>query len=175
MYYFGPKIGKYINSRVYLCFGLLCVISCVTKQPVTQQSSVVNTQQNPKIVFLNYNIKKNTSGTVSAKLLNSKHVEGKLKAPKKQIIEKGDTDDLICAQLDASSRVISATFIHNPLKKTIEYIDESKRLSASQIKLDSTQFMVRIQLFPETRYISLSQNNLDNSTTELVLTNRIDL
>tara|TARA_R110002049_G_scaffold206269_1_gene376776 strand:+ start:20042 stop:20539 length:498 start_codon:yes stop_codon:yes gene_type:complete len=133
-------------------FALLCLfVSCGSHKNIeTTQASI---EIPPKIIFLNYSIKKTADGHRSIRFLNKIVTDGKLKNTKANTV--GDYGDLICAQLDKKSKVLERSVIKNPLSKNIEYLNGSNAFQRKQISLDSIQFSIRIQLKPNTKYISI--------------------
>ena len=137
-----------------LCFFSACGIK---KSMVSPQSSIEN---EPKIIFLNYNIKKTSNGNKRIQFINKVIADGKLKNTKPN--EEGVQGDLVCLQLDKKSNILQRSIVKNPLIKNIEFLDESKSFQRKEIDLDSTQFSIRLQLKPNTKHISI----IDFSTFE---------
>lgn len=161
MTYSCPKIIAFLKLLpVFLC-TLVCV-SCGVNREASASEKTYEVKQTPKIVFLNYSIKKNENGNKTVAFLDSKKVEGTLKNQKKILDKKVNLGDLVCAQLDASSSIVSQQLIKNPLVKTVEYVDETKNFKVVQMELDSSEFTVRLQLYPETKYVAININNEEN-------------
>ncbi|MEE9363986.1 MAG: hypothetical protein V3U92_15400 [Cellulophaga sp.] len=115
-----------------------------------------------QIVFLNFSIKKNPHGNETVQLIEKITVKGLLKNHNKnqQILKKGN---LRCNFLDKKLKPIKTIFIQNPLAKTIEYLTPSGQLSKKEVKIDSAEFFIRIQLESKIEYIQISKINGDNS------------
>lgn len=159
---------KKLNTSVIVLALFLLMASCGSNKnsTSTSQSSI---ESNPKIIFLNYSIKKNTDARRSIQFINKKVVDGQLKRTNN--IEDGDFGDLICHQLDKNSKILQSVIIKNPLKKTIEYLDSEKAFQLKQIDLDSVQFSIRLKLKSNTKYITLDDiGDFDNSTKPLMKT-----
>jgi len=157
MIYNRSKIQLFSNLLV-LFIIFLVVISCGSNKSVSSSKTVSHVKQTPEIVFINYIIKKDANNNFKVEYRGAKKVKGKLKNQKKILDKQGATGDLICSQFDASSSTISQQLIKNPLKKTVEYVDETKNFKIANIELDSAEFTVRLQLFPETKYIAINFN-----------------
>jgi hypothetical protein len=159
---------KKLNTSVIVLALFLLMASCGSnKNSTTKPRSSI--ESNPKIIFLNYSIKKNTNSSRSIQLINKKVVDGKLK--RTNDIEDGDFGDLICYQLDKNSKILQKTIIKNPLKKTIEYLDSEKKFQLKQLDLDSVRFSVRLKLKSNTKYITLDNiSDFDNSSEPLIKT-----
>ncbi|PQV48276.1 hypothetical protein CLV33_105126 [Jejuia pallidilutea] len=157
MIYSGPKIIDFFKLLAVCCCTVVC-ISCIANQDISASEKKSEIRYKPKIVFVSYSIKKNENGNKTVAFLDSKKVDGTLKNQKKILDKKGNLGDLVCAQLDASSSIVSQQLVENPLKKTIEYVDETKNFKVVQIALDSAKFTVRLQLYPETKYIAINLN-----------------
>ncbi len=135
------------------CLILILIISsCKTikQSPI----EIIDIPYTPKIVFLNCKILKHSDNTISISLINKIIAEGNLKV-------KGNEDNLKidgnleCAQLDGNSLSLESLSMPNPLVKNVEYIDSSGSLSMKQISLDSTDFMIRMQLNSATKFVQL--------------------
>ncbi|TBN01348.1 hypothetical protein EYD45_13150 [Hyunsoonleella flava] len=135
------------------------LVSCGGNRTATSSNSLDDIKQTPKIVFLNYTIKKDNNGKKTIDFISSKKVDGKLKNQKKFLDKNGHAEDLICSQFDASSATLSQQLIKNPLLKHVEYVDETKNFRIVKMELDSADFTVRLQLYPETKYIAINYNN----------------
>lgn len=157
MIYNRSKIQLFSNLLV-LFIIFLVVISCGSNKSVSSSENMSQVKQTPEIVFINYAIKKDDKGNYKVEFRGSKKVEGKLKNQKKILDKQGISGDLICSQFDASSSTLSQQLIKNPLKKTVEYVDENKNFKIANIELDSAEFTVRLQLFSETKYIAINFN-----------------
>ena len=140
------------------CLLLLVCLSffsgCKTNKNVFTNPSEI--ESSPKILFLNYNIENTLNGNRTIQFINKKIVDGKLKNNSHLLIENGIAGDLICTELDKKSKVLNQILIKNPLVRAFEYINDSKQLQAKIIKLDKTQFSIRLQLKSNTKYITIS-------------------
>lgn len=166
MTYRCPK--KNLVSHVFiLSIIIFACISCGSYETAMAPKEADKSKQTPKIVFLNYTIKKDKFGKKTVDLLSYKKVDGTLKGQKKKIEANGNTEDLICSQFDASSFTLSQQLIKNPLKKEIEYVDETKNFKVARMELDSAEFTVRLQLYPETKYITINYTDAQKSPLSL--------
>lgn len=132
---------------------LLLSSSCKSKQ--------IDPNKPPRIIFVNYNITKDTDGNISIDLINKIITDGKLKqgVSYKENVEFGD---LKIIQANNKSKPIHSIVIANPLVKNVEYTDESGGLGRKIIELETTQFTLRMQLDPQTKYIIIEKSNDQN-------------
>jgi len=137
-------------NKIYI--GLLILFSSFSSfRVITNQAALP--QSTPKIIFLNYKIFRNADGMVEVKLLNKIITEGRLKENlKKGFIPK--EEDIQCIQMDSKSLSMGSIYISNPLNKVVEFVNDSGQLEKKIIKLDSTEFSVRMQLNPKTKFIT---------------------
>ncbi len=151
----APEI-RTISKALTMLLIALFFISCSGNKAISASSSAP-IEKIPKIVFLNFSIEKRDNGLRTAKLVSTKTVEGKLKKQDKNIQEI--PGNLVFYQLNKGSSVLTKQILENPLKKHIEYIDDSKQFKVALVELDSTLFSLRIQLAPRTKYIALGEVN----------------
>ncbi|GAA3636794.1 hypothetical protein GCM10022397_23010 [Flavivirga jejuensis] len=140
-------------------------LGCASKQSLLT-THTDKTETTPKIVFLNYTIKKIPNGDRTIRFINKIETEGKLKNHNNKSLETSLPGDLQLFQLDKKSNIIQSIIIENPLAKTIEYMDESKSFQSRRVDLDSTQFSLKLQLKPNTKYISIHSINKSKSKTK---------
>lgn len=112
----------------------------------------------PMIIFLNYNISKDSEGDIKVRFINKIVTEGKLKKDFSQK-ESFDKGDIICVQINRRFEPIQSVIIPNPFVKKVESIDDSGQLFMKLIELDSSNISVRMQLNPITKFIILEQIN----------------
>ena len=159
---------KKLSTTLFVLFLLFFFNACGSYKNTEASKSSIAIESNPKIIFLNYSIKKNSNKVRSIRFIDKKITDGKLKNQSNDI---GSSDDLVCFQLDKKSTILQETIIKNPLTKNIEYLDASKSFQRKQIDLDSTQFSIRLQLKPKTKYISISDfSTFENQGKSLIKT-----
>ena len=142
-----------ISIRYISLILILLISSCKTKQ--------IGTDRPPMIIFLNYDISKDSDGEIKVDFINKIISEGRLKKDLSQ--EKSFAkDDIICIQNNSRSKPIQSMIIPNPFVKRVESIDDSGRLYMKLIEVDSTQISIRMQLNPLTKFIILEQMNKPN-------------
>ncbi|MDO5972120.1 hypothetical protein Q4Q35_20160 [Flavivirga aquimarina] len=146
-----------IPKTTIVCLFFTMLLSCAVKQSLAKNTDKI--EKNPQIIFLNYAIEKTPDGNRIVRFISKKIVEGRLKNHNKNSKEAYISGDLICYQLDKKSKKIYSTIIKNPLTKTIEFVDESKSFQMKKMDLDSAQFSLRLQLKPNTKYISIHSIN----------------
>jgi long-subunit acyl-CoA synthetase (AMP-forming) len=153
----NPKLVflKYYHlHKITLLIVLLIFLGCKSAKNVSNQSSQIENE--PKILFLNYNIKKTAEGKRQITYINKKITNGKIKQNPFEPIENGIQGDLIFTEINKKEKVISEGLIKNPLIKKIEYVDESKHFKTKVIDFDEIQFSIRLQSTNDTKYITIS-------------------
>ncbi|KJD31512.1 hypothetical protein PK35_13940 [Tamlana nanhaiensis] len=136
-------------------FIALIVVSCgVKKQSIKPKTETVSAPA--KLVFLNYSVKKTDDISKKIRFINTIVTNGSVKKKSEQDLSEGKSGDLICSQLDKHSNILHRILVKNPLSKLIEYADEDRKLQLKKVDLDSAQLSLRLQLKPETKYISIS-------------------
>ena len=147
-----------IITRVSILLILIIVLgslhACKTKTVVVPEEVVV--EENPKIIFLTYHISETPSGNRTMQFISQKIVDGKLKKHSTQSIENASDGDLICLQFDEHSNIVNRSLIKNPLKKTVESLNENKSFETNILDLNSTKFSTRISLKNNTKTITIS-------------------
>jgi len=142
------------HIHIFLLIALLVLqISCASKKNVAVNETIIE-ELPPKLIFLNYTISKDDHGNKHIQFINKSIADGKLKNHNSN--ESGIAGDLVCVQLDKKSNELQRIIVKNPLSKSIEFLNESKSFQRKQIDLDSTQFSIRLQLNPNTKYISIT-------------------
>lgn len=156
-----------IRSPFIKCLLLIVLFSCGSYKKDTFEPPFIG--EHPKIIFLNYTIKRHTNDSKTIRLIHKIEADGKLKNHKPK--NTSNTGDLRCDQIDKNGIVLQSSIIKNPLIKTIEYIDHSKKFKTDRIELDNTSFSLRLQLYPKTKYISITAiNSLKENTKPLIKT-----
>ncbi|UKM65142.2 hypothetical protein GSB9_01704 [Flavobacteriaceae bacterium GSB9] len=149
---------KSVNKSMFLVCFLLMVFSCGTskKASVPLKPKVSNT-----IVFLNYKLKKLPNGNKEVEFISKKVTEGILK---KGVAEAtNNPENLVCIQYNKNGKALNKTIIENPLRKSLEFIDDEMRLKTKVLDLKEADFSVRMQLDPKAKYV-LMKNFLEDIT-----------
>lgn len=150
-----------LNHKILItvsCFSLLFLLSlsCAGKKQVVNSSAGL--EKSNSIIFLNYKVNKLADGKREVEYLDHVLRQGRLK---KHFDVAGQKGDLEVAQLDKQNRVLSNMIIKNPLKKTLEFVDESKGFQTKTLDLGEALFSVRMQLHPDARTISIKHFSED--------------
>lgn len=161
------KLYKNIKGFGLSTLVALLIISCATKQTTAANTKIIETT--PKLIFLNYTIKKTSNNTRSISLINKIITEGKLKSQLSIQNENAEVADLIYNQLDKNSNVIQSQIIKNPLVKTFEFLDDSNSFQMKKIELDTAQISLKLNLAPNTKYITISHIRELNSKPEILI------
>jgi hypothetical protein len=139
---------------ISMTMALSCKVSERTAGTANMDKVAVDT---PKIIFLNYSISEDkTDQEYSIRLINKIITNGKIK--ENSILPfSPEMDDLEYIISDKNQNVLMRNFIPNPLNKTLEFVDDNGQLAKKDMRLDSSQFSLRIQLDPAAKYILLER------------------
>jgi len=169
---------KIIHKESYsglIAILFLCLIgwqSCSvthsgTSTDIKSDSKVIT----PKIIFLNYSVKKDKSnGEIEILLIDKMVTEGKLKINnvEPEIPKPGD---LKYITLDNHLTPIDSLIVPDPLNVTVESVNENNALFKKEIAKDSAQFSVRLQLTEKIYAIGIKKNiNAGNQNSYLLVT-----
>jgi hypothetical protein len=146
--------------------------SCfVTHSNTKTESNSDSPTVTPKIIFLDYSVKPDKStGALEILLINKIVTEGKLKINNVQqaILKPGD---LKCMTLDNRMNPLDSIIVTDPLNVTVESVNEKNELFKKEIKKDSAQFSIRLQLTEKVFAVGIKKNsNSDNQNSYLVIT-----
>jgi len=150
------KQNRTVISALLLLIMISILVSCNPAKH-TYSSDPVNTKATPKILFLNYQISRDSTKTnYSAQLINIILNDGSIKEDQQH---KGqpEIDDLELLVLDLNQQIISHRYIPNPLDKSVEYVNDAGQFERLMIHLDSAQFSVRLQIEPGASSILLNR------------------
>jgi len=151
------KLPKIIKRTSYLIV-VLSIISCASKKQITTEDILVKEETKPitkpKIIFLNYVLVKNDQNEKSITLINQIKTEGKLKGKPKNI-ENTSQGDLEYILLDKDFNSIEKHALKNPLKKTVEFVNDFGNFEKRTLDLDRVEFTIRIQLPPEAKHMKI--------------------
>jgi len=146
------KISKTIRIT-YLLILLIALLSCASKQHIITEEEPIITQ--PKLLFLNFEITK-LNDIKSVSLINQIKTDGKLKGHTSEDT-KGDIGDLEYLILDKDLNQLEKHYIKNPLKKVIEFVNDSGNFEKKMLDLDRSEFSLKLQLKPKAEYIVINE------------------
>ncbi|REE08660.1 hypothetical protein DFQ09_106127 [Winogradskyella pacifica] len=146
------KISKTIRIT-YLLTLLIALLSCASKQHIVTEEEPIITQ--PKLLFLNFEITK-LNDIKSVSLINQIKTDGKLKGHTSEDT-KGDIGDLEYLILDKDLNQLEKHYIKNPLKKVIEFVNDSGNFEKKMLDLDRSEFSLKLQLKPKAEYIAINE------------------
>lgn len=152
-----------MKSIYLILLILLAGCTALKKNAISDTTNDISSSTESKIIFLNYRVTKGLDKTIKIDLINKVITEGNLKKNIQKTTNNAN-DDFVCVQLNKKLLPIDSLQIKNPLIKNIEYVKPSGLLSKKQIELDNVEFSVRMQLKPNTKFISLKMINSPNST-----------
>lgn len=110
----------------------------------------------PKILFVNYQVFKESGGGKKIEILNAIEREGQLPL-RKEGTKSAKSGDLVCLQMNKAMIPLDSFYIANPLEQNIEYIGEDGKLGWKRIHLDSAMFSIRVQLMPQAKHIIVKE------------------
>ena len=154
-----------IVHNLIIVSSLLIFFSCKASKintsndftTVMKENEKVNENQ-PIIVFLNCSLVYDSiQNEYNMALINKIIVDGELK--KSVDPEAHDKKDFRYSVLDKNAQLIFQKYLPSPLEQTVEYVDEWGSLRKKDIRLDKTQFSLRISLSSEARYISFDRHD----------------
>ena len=128
---------------------LSLMIACNTPRHATSPAnSEVMPEDSPTILFLNYEIARDTENSAySARLINKVAVNGTIKPDLAQA-KLAEAGDLELQVLDKNETLLHILYIPDPLEKVVEFVNDRGELQKNEISLDIAEFSVRIQLEP---------------------------
>ncbi|MBU2939347.1 hypothetical protein KO494_07325 [Lacinutrix sp. C3R15] len=161
----SPKV--YLKSCAIVV--LLCIFSCASnKQVIAESPETISTSQ---ILFLNYVLVKNDQDEKSITLINKINTEGILKG-KPENIQNPEVEDLEYSILDKDFNELEKGALKNPLKKTVEFVNDFGNFEKRVLDLDSVQFNIRLQLPAKAKYIVITE--LTNTESIQHITTKIE-
>ena len=149
-----------IRSNQYFTFFLFSItlLSCSRKQIPPAESNQYNLDANKNhILFVHYLLEMNNN-VPRATLISYTIKEGKLKPQQNPDILT--MDYLIFEQLNATEESLDQLINHNPLIKTIEFVDDKGQLNKEEVFLDTAEYSLRTQIISSARkFILYFQKN----------------
>jgi len=150
---------------------LLAASSCKVFRDVGSTALRGNETGGPGIMILQYTISKKDNG-YHVRLTDRTDAKGKLKE-KLFTVGEPEPGDLEYRVLDGYDRVISRSFIPDPLRRTYESPDAAGNLFRKEILLDSSAFFLRLQADPRAmtiiidRYTGAGKDKIHLATNDL--------
>jgi len=141
------KQNRTVIPALLFLIMISILISCNPAKH-TYSSDPVGTKATPKILFLNYQISRDSTKTnYNAQLINMILKDGTIK----------------------EDQIINHCHIPNPLDKSVEYVNDARQLEQKMIHLDSAQFSVRLQIEPGASSILLNRFIGNETEAKLLL------
>ena len=160
---------------VRLCIIMGCfLVSCNVAKNTSSTSSNESTEEDsPRILFLNYEISRDSIESVyTARLINKVLAKGSLKnerTPPIQVV----AGDLELQVLDMEQHVMTTLYISNPLDKSVEFVNDTGELQHKMISLETAQFSIRLQAEPGASTCILKRITGPNSERTILLKSSI--
>ena len=137
-----------ILAILWLCMGSILISCSVSKNTGDPSSNESNPKDSPRILFLNYEITRDSvNSTYTAQLINKVVAKGSLKNDRIPPLQPA-TGDLELQVLDVNQQIMTTLYIPDPLDKSVEFVNDAGELQQKMISLETAQFSVRIQLEP---------------------------
>lgn len=97
---------------------------------------------------------------------------GKVKA--KPDINPSHDSDWECDQMDSSKNILQRTYIANPFQYQAEYINDNNELETRTIELDSAQISLRLQLYKNSKFVTLRSSKKNDTDKPIEITTTLD-
>ena len=166
------KQNRTVIPALLLLIMISILMSCNPAKH-TYKSDPVGTKATPKILFLNYQISRDSTKTnYNAQLINMIIKEGNIKEDQ-QHNGQAEIDDLELLVLDRNQQTITQNLIPNPLDKSVEYVNDAGQFERKMIHLDSAQFSIRLQIDPGASSILLNRYTGNKNEGTLLLKTQI--
>ncbi len=128
------------------CIGSILISCRATKNASSPTSDDTHEKTSPRILFLNYEISRDTTNSViTARLINIIEADGTMKN-NKILAFQAEVGDLELQVLDKNQQVLNTLYISNPLDKVVEFVNDRGELQKNMISLGTAEFSVRFQL-----------------------------
>ena len=166
---------KQNNTGIPALLFLIMISIMISCHPAkhTYSSDPVETKATPKILFLNYQISRDSTKTnYNAQLINMIIKEGTIKEDQQEM-GQAEIHDLELLVRDRNQQIISHRYIPNPLDKSVEYVNDAGQFERQMIHLDSAQFSIRLQIEPDASSILLNRYTGNNTEGTLLLNTQI--
>ena len=166
---------KQNNTGIPALLLLIMISIMISCHPAkhTYSSDPVETKATPKILFLNYQISRDSTKTnYNAQLINMIIKEGTIKEDQQEM-GQAEIHDLELLVRDRNQQIISHHYIPNPLDKSVEYVNDAGQFERQMIHLDSAQFSIRLQIEPDASSILLNRYTGNNTEGTLLLNTQI--
>lgn len=158
-----------MNNLILALLTSLIIIIAACSSSRNQEIEKIPMISEPQIVFLNYNLIKNSASQPSIELINKIITKGKIKKNKSSI-SNPENGDLEIIELNKEEKPIAKIFVATPLVKTVEYTNNKGQLTKKKIDLEMAQLSIRMQLNPSTTSIEIRQiDNTSTSNTTLIV------
>ena len=158
-----------ILALLLLSLGSILISCSVSKNTGSPDSNASNPEDSPRILFLNYEITRDSvNSTYTAQLINTVVAKGSLKIDR-TIPNQPMTGDLELQVLDAAQQIITTIYISNPLDKSVEFVNDTGELQHKMISLNTAQFSVRLQVEPGASSAILKRITVLNSENTILL------
>lgn len=166
----NTKVQKTLIYKLSIhLFIILGLVSClVIRSDLRDESNDDISTSSPKIIFLNYSARLNRpDGEIEIFLISKYITEGRLKInrPEPEISKPGD---LKCITMNSRMEPIDSIIIADPFFVSVESADDRNALFRKEVRHDSMQFSVRIQLSDQTYAVAIKKN-MDSSDQESCL------
>ena len=148
-----------------LIFLLVPFVSCSSLPGVSTRSISQVQEMKPRIVFLMMRMTRDSlSGSNSVELVRKTIKDGALKKQKSSEVHFGEY--LSIELLEEGMPPLTFSMDH-PLVKHVEY-DQNKELVAKEIRLDKSEFFIRLQLYKAAATVNIYENTGNSARKKLL-------
>lgn len=136
-------------------FFILVLLSgaCTNIKPGSSAGEPV--RKGPEILFLNYVVAHADDDSMVVRFVSKIRKDGIVKGTPTAQTSEGDGLKLV--QISAHGRRIDSIAVDNPLHRYFETANPDGELELKHVVLDSTQLSIRVQLNPQTEFVSLEK------------------
>jgi hypothetical protein len=151
------NLKVFIIGPIAILILILFLQSCKTADSNSSNniSDYISISENtPMIIFFNCSfVYDSVQQEYKMSLISKDITKGRLKDSTMKSEDNEIMDFKYCL-LNENSQVVSQKYMQHPLNQTMEYVDEFGRLQKKDIRLDSTNVLLRISLTSDIHYIS---------------------
>ncbi len=148
-----------------LIFLLLPFVSC-SSLPGVSAGAISQVQEvKPRIVFLMMRMTRDShSGSNSVELVKKTIKDGSMKKQKSSEVQFGEYLSIEVLEEGMPPHTFS---IDHPLVKHVEY-EQNKELVAREIRLDKSEFFIRLQLYKAAATVNIYENTGNSARKKLL-------
>ena len=152
-------------GRLMLIFLLVPFVSCSSLPGVSTRAISQVQEMKPRIVFLMMRMTRDSlSGSNSVELVQKTIKDGSMKKQKNFEVQFGEYLSIEVLEEGLPPHIFS---IDHPLVKHVEY-DQNKELVAKEIRLDKSEFFVRLQVHKAAATVNIYEKTGNSARKKLL-------